>query len=174
MEKSLNKEKFMDKNKYALVIGILIGLIIGITSTYIFMKNIEYKKEENYKKEKLTITEKMELEIKKLSLKNRTYTYVDDIEKEIEKYNSKSKEEKIKGTMFALENDKFYQVDSKTIEKIENGINFSVKFTDMSPINHTVIIINEKGLIEEAIFLVEDNFQIKYNLIGTEVSKLED
>lgn len=165
----------MKKENYALIIGILIGLIIGVSSTYLFMKDIEDKIELNNEKEKLSITEKFELEITKLGLKNRTYVYVDTIESAIVKYNSANEKNKIKKSMFAFDKSGFfYEIDINTNEKVENGKKLEIEFEDKTPNTNTVIIVSDKGKIEEAVFLVENNFQIKYNLIGTTVTKLED
>lgn len=58
-----------NKEKEALVMGLIIGLIIGVFSTYLYMKNVEKKIEEENEKEKISITEKLSQEIAKLSLK---------------------------------------------------------------------------------------------------------
>ena len=81
MENLLTKEKHMEKKneKVALVMGIFIGLIIGVFSTYLYMKSVEKKIEEENEKEKISITEKLSQEIAKLSLKNSAYTFVDTI-----------------------------------------------------------------------------------------------
>ena len=78
IENELTIVIFMDKNKepnksvIALIMGITIGLIIGVGSTYIFMKHQEKEKIKEYEKEKLSITEKLSLEINKLHKENDT------------------------------------------------------------------------------------------------------
>ena len=94
----MDKNKEPNKSVIALIMGITIGLIIGVGSTYIFMKHQEKEKIKEYEKEKLSITEKLSLEINKLGIRNTVFVYVDKIQRKIEEINSKesTEEEKVK------------------------------------------------------------------------------
>ena len=171
MENLLTKEKHMEKKneKVALVMGIFIGLIIGVFSTYLYMKSVEKKIEEENEKEKISITEKLSQEIAKLSLKNSAYTFVDTI-------NSRIKEEKkvVKGTYVMKEDGIFYEADEETTEFINGGAKIdSLKFEDKKLSVNSIVIINDKGTISEAVFYV-DEYKITYDLIGTTVTRLDD
>lgn len=178
MTKKKESKKEPKKEVLALIMGLTIGLIIGVGSTYMFMKHQEESKQEQFEQEKLTITEKLGLEITKLGLRNSTYTYVDKIQAKIAENNEKESTEeekvvKITKGMYVLDKDGiFNQVDEKTAEIIKDGIKIEgIEFGEKQPLEKSVISVNEKGKISDAIFYV-DEFQIKYDLIGTTVTKL--
>ena len=124
----MDKNKEPNKSVIALIMGITIGLIIGVGSTYIFMKHQEKEKIKEYEKEKLSITEKLSLEINKLGIRNTVFVYVDKIQRKIEEINSKesTEEEKVKKItkgMYAIdENGVYNEVDDETKEKGYNII----------------------------------------------------
>ena len=174
----MDKNKEPNKSVIALIMGITIGLIIGVGSTYIFMKHQEKEKIKEYEKEKLSITEKLSLEINKLGIRNTVFVYVDKIQRKIEEINSKesTEEEKVKKItkgMYAIdENGVYNEVDEDTKEVVENGIKIEgIDFGDKVPLKNSVIIINEKGKIVEAVFYIDD-FKVTYDLIGTTVTKI--
>ncbi|MEG0022161.1 MAG: hypothetical protein RSB77_05145 [Bacilli bacterium] len=164
----------MKKQTFALIMGLSIGLIIGVLGTYIFMRSYEKKAEQQYELEKTSITEKLSLEITKLGLKTTTYDYVDIIETRIDEINQNKDSKKIDKGMYSLFEDKnFYLVNEETTEKVENGsIIDKLKLKDKELSQKSLIVVSDKGKIAEAIFYIE-GFQIKYNLIGTTVSKVE-
>ena len=174
----MDKNKEPNKSVIALIMGITIGLIIGVGSTYIFMKHQEKEKIKEYEKEKLSITEKLSLEINKLGIRNTVFVYVDKIQRKIEEINSKesTEEEKVKKItkgMYAIdENGVYNEVDEDTKEVVENGIKIEgIDFGDKVPLKNSVIIINEKCKIVEAVFYIDD-FKVTYDLIGTTVTKI--
>ena len=175
----MKKEKKAEPRKehIALIMGLVIGLIIGMLSTYVYMKKIEEKHEQEYEKEKLSITEKLSLEITKLGLKNLTYTFIDEINKTINETNEKNEEgtPKIVKGMYILKNDGiFYQVDEETTKIIENGAKIkNVDFKDKVVLENSLLLLNEKANISEAVFYI-DEFKITYNLIGTSVTKIDE
>ena len=160
--------------KVALVMGIFIGLIIGVFSTYLYMKSVEKKIEEENEKEKISITEKLSQEIAKLSLKNSAYTFVDTINSRIKEINEKEEKKVVKGTYVMKEDGIFYEADEKTTEFINGGAKIdSLKFEDKKLSVNSIVIINDKGTISEAVFYV-DEYKITYDLIGTTVTRLDD
>ena len=174
----MDKNKEPNKSVMALIMGITIGLIIGVGSTYIFMKHQEKEKIKEYEKEKLSITEKLSLEINKLGIRNTVFVYVDKIQRKIEEINSKesTEEEKVKKItkgMYAIdENGVYNEVNEDTKEVVKNGIKIEgIDFGDKVPLKNSVIIINEKGKIVEAVFYI-DEFKVTYDLIGTTVTKI--
>ena len=95
-----------------------------------------------------------------------------------EEINSKesTEEEKVKKItkgMYAIdENGVYNEVDEDTKEVVENGIKIEgIDFGDKVPLKNSVIIINEKGKIVEAVFYIDD-FKVTYDLIGTTVTKI--
>lgn len=170
-----DKKSETRKEALALVMGLVIGLTIGVLSTYVYMKQIEEKHVEEYEKEKLSITEKLSLEITKLGLKNSTYTFIDAIDKRINEINGSTEEGvvKIVKGMYILKNDGiFYQVDEETTELVKDGAKIDkVDFGDKIVLENSLVLLNEKAGISEAVFYV-DEFKITYNLIGTTVTKI--
>ena len=75
--------------------------------------------------------------------------------------------------MYAIdENGVYNEVDEETKEVVENGIKIEgIDFGDKVPLKNSVIIINEKGKIVEAVFYIDD-FKVTYDLIGTTVTKI--
>lgn len=173
----MKKDKKTEPRKevIALIMGLVIGLIIGVLSTYVYMKHVEEAHEKEYEKEKLSITEKLSLEITKLGLKNSTYTFVDAIDKRINEINASTEEgtvKIVKGMYILKEDGIFYQVDEETTELVENGAKINnVDFGDKVVLKDSLVLLNEKAGISEAVFYV-DEYKITYNLIGTTVTKL--
>ena len=75
--------------------------------------------------------------------------------------------------MYILKEDGiFYQVDEETTELVENGAKINnVDFGDKVVLKDSLVLLNEKAGISEAVFYV-DEYKITYNLIGTTVTKL--
>ena len=166
----------MEKKKeiVALVMGLFIGLTIGVFSTYLYMKNVEKKIEEENEKEKISITEKLSQEITKLSLKNASYTFVDTINSRIKEINEKEDKKVVKGTYVMKEDGIFYEANEETTEFIEGGAKIdSIKFEDKELLPNSIVMISDKGSISEAVFYVGE-YKITYNLIGTSVTRLDE
>lgn len=165
----------MKNNKLvlALIMGIAIGLTIGTITTYFIMKTGETKQQEEYQSDKLTITEKLTLEIKKLTIKNTVYNYVDTVENKIVALKEKDDKYVVKTGMYMLkEEGTLKQVDETTLEILKDGATISdVDFGEELPNLDSMIYITEKGKVSEAVFYV-DGFQITYDLVGTKVTKI--
>ena len=165
----MNK-KGQEKLIYAFVIGILIGAMVGTGGTYAVMRNNEKNQATEYENEKLSITEKLQLEITKLGLRNTTYRLVDDIESRISKINEGDK--KLESGIYLLgENNTYYLANEETLELIPDSlpINIEEYKTDKIPTGKSMVIITDKGKISEAVFYI-DTFQITYDLIGTKIT----
>lgn len=68
----------------------------------------------------------------------------------------------------------FYQADEETTEFINGGATIdSLKFEDKKLSVNSIVIVNDKGSISEAVFYV-DEYKITYDLIGTTVTRLDD
>ena len=142
------------KEKEALVMGLIIGLIIGVFSTYLYMKSVEKKIEEENEKEKISITEKLSQEIAKLSLKNSAYTFVDTINSRIKEINEKEEKKVVKGTYVMKEDGIFYEADEETTEFINGGAKIdSLKFEDKKISVNSIVIINDATKTITNIFL---------------------
>ena len=64
------------------------------------------------------------------------------------------------------------QVDEETTKLVENGAKINnVDFGDKVVLKDSLVLLNEKAGISEAVFYV-DEYKITYNLIGTTVTKL--
>jgi|GEM_PF-2966217 len=167
----------MKNNKLvlALIMGIAIGITIGALATYFIMKTGETKQKEEYQSEKLTITEKLTLEIKKLTLKNTVYNYVDTVENKMATLKENDDKYEIKAGMYMLkEEGTLKQVDETTLEVLNDGATISnVDFGEESPNLDSMVYITEKGKVSEAVFYV-DGFQITYDLVGTKVTEIEE
>lgn len=167
----------MKNNKLvlALIMGIAIGLTIGAIATYFIMKTGATKQEEEYQSEKLTITEKLTLEIKKLTLKNTVYNYVDTVENKITALKEADDEYVVKAGMYMLKEEGILkQVDETTLEVLDGGATISdVDFGEELPDLDSMVYITEKGKVSEAVFYV-DGFQITYDLVGTKVTEIEE
>ena len=166
----------MKNNKLvlALIMGIAIGITIGALATYFIMKTGETKQKEEYQSEKLTITEKLTLEIKKLTLKNTVYNYVDAVENKMTTLKEDDDKYEIKAGMYMLkEEGTLKQVNETTLEVLTDGATISnVDFGEESPNLDSMVYITEKGKVSEAVFYV-DGFQITYDLVGTKVTEIE-
>lgn len=166
----------MKNNKLvlALIMGIAIGITIGALATYFIMKTGETKQKEEYQSEKLTITEKLTLEIKKLTLKNTVYNYVDTVENKMTTLKEDDDKYEIKAGMYMLkEEGTLKQVNETTLEVLTDGATISnVDFGEESPNLDSMVYITEKGKVSEAVFYV-DGFQITYDLVGTKVTEIE-
>lgn len=166
----------MKNNKLvlALIMGIAIGITIGALATYFIMKTGETKQKEEYQSEKLTITEKLTLEIKKLTLKNTVYNYVDTVENKMTTLKEDDDKYEIKAGMYMLkEEGTLKQVNETTLEVLTDGATISnVDFGEETPNLDSMVYITEKGKVSEAVFYV-DGFQITYDLVGTKVTEIE-
>ncbi len=166
----------MKNNKLvlALIMGIAIGITIGALATYFIMKTGETKQKEEYQSEKLTITEKLTLEIKKLTLKNTVYNYVDAVENKMTTLKEDDDKYEIKAGMYMLkEEGTLKQVNETTLEVLTDGATISnVDFGEETPNLDSMVYITEKGKVSEAVFYV-DGFQITYDLVGTKVTEIE-
>lgn len=167
----------MKNNKLvlALIMGIAIGLTIGALATYFIMKTGESKQQEEYQNDKLTITEKLTLEIKKLTLKNTVYNYVDTVENKMASLKEADDKYEVKAGMYMLkEKGTLKQVDETTLEILKDGATISnVDFGEELPDLDSMVYITEKGKVSEAVFYV-DGFQITYDLVGTKVTEIEE
>jgi len=165
----------MKNNKLvlALIMGIAIGLTVGAITTYFIMKTGESKRNEEYQSEKLTITEKLTLEIKKLTIKNTVYNYVDTVESKIAALKEKDDKYVVKAGMYMLkEEGTLKQVDETTLEVLKDGATISdIDFGEDLPNLDSMVYITEKGKVSEAVFYV-DGFQITYDLVGTKVTQI--
>ncbi len=166
----------MKNNKLvlALIMGIAIGITVGAIATYFIMKTGETKQKEEYQSEKLTITEKLTLEIKKLTLKNTVYNYVDAVENKMASLKEDDDKYEIKAGMYMLkEEGTLKQVNETTLEVLTDGATISnVDFGEESPNLDSMVYITEKGKVSEAVFYV-DGFQITYDLVGTKVTEID-
>lgn len=166
----------MKNNKIvlALVMGISIGLILGIIGTFLIMKTSETKQIKEYENQNLTITEKLGLEIKKLTLKNTTYNYVDAIETKITTLKENDSKYTVVAGMYMLkEKGVLKQVDETSLAVITDGAEVSnIDFGSTEPDLESMVYINEKGKVSEAVFYT-DGFQITYDLVGTKVTQIE-
>ena len=128
----------MKNNKLvlALIMGIALGITVGAIATYFIMKTGETKQKEEYQSEKLTITEKLTLEIKKLTLKNTVYNYVDAVENKMASLKEDDDKYEIKAGMYMLkEEGTLKQVNETTLEVLTDGATISnVDFGEESPI----------------------------------------
>jgi hypothetical protein len=138
------------------------------------MKTGETKQKEEYQSEKLTITEKLTLEIKKLTLKNTVYNYVDTVENKMTTLKEDDDKYEIKAGMYMLiEEGTLKQVNETTLEVLTDGATISnVDFGEETPNLDSMVYITEKGKVSEAVFYV-DGFQITYDLVGTKVTEIE-
>lgn len=165
----------MKNNKLvlALIMGIAIGLTIGAITTYFIMKTGASKQQEEYQNEKLTITEKLTLEIKKLTLKNTVYNYIDAVESKVTTLKEKDDKYVIKAGMYMLKEEGTLKlVDETTLEVLKDGATISdVDFGEEAPNLESMVYITEKGKVSEAVFYV-DGFQITYDLVGTKVTEI--
>jgi cell division protein YceG involved in septum cleavage len=165
----------MKNNKLvlALIMGIAIGLTIGAITTYFIMKTGESKQQKEYQNEKLTITEKLTLEIKKLTLKNTVYNYIDTVENKVIALKEKDDKYVVKAGMYMLkEAGTLKQVDETTLEVLKDGATISgVDFGEELPDLDSMVYITEKGKVSEAVFYV-GGFQITYDLVGTKVTEI--
>lgn len=164
-----------EKTLLALIMGVAIGISVGSLTTYFIMKDTNEKEIDAYKEENLSITEKFTLEIEKLTLKNSTYHYVDMIENTIQTKLSEDNKFKIEAGMYLIkDNNTLKQVNEETLEVLSKGIIITdITFDGNMPDVDSMVLLNEKGKIKEAVFY-KDGYQIKYNLIGTEVTKIEE
>ncbi len=167
----------MKNNKLvlALIMGIAIGLSLGAIATYFIMKTGQSKEIEEYQSEKLTITEKLTLEIKKLTLKNTVYNYVDTVEGTMLSLKEADDKYVVKAGMYMLkEEGTLKQVDETTLDVLTDGaIIANVDFGEEPPNLDSMVYITEKGKVSEAVFYV-DGFQITYDLVGTKVTQIEE
>ncbi len=167
----------MKNNKLvlALIMGIAIGLTVGAITTYFIMKTGETKRNEEYQTEKLTITEKLTLEIKKLTIKNTVYNYVDTVEDTMATLKEANDEYTIIAGMYMLkEEGTLKQVDETTLEVLDGGATITdIDFGEDLPDLESMVYITEKGKVSEAVFYV-DGFQITYDLVGTKVTQIEE
>lgn len=164
-----------EKTLLALIMGVAIGISLGSLTTYFIMKDTNEKEIDAYKEENLSITEKFTLEIEKLTLKNSTYHYVDMIENTIQTKLSEDNKFKIEAGMYLIkDSNTLKQVNEETLEVLSKGIIITdITFDGNMPDVDSMVLLNEKGKIKEAVFY-KDGYQIKYNLIGTEVTKIEE
>lgn len=166
----------MKNNKLvlALIMGLAIGLTIGAVTTYFIMKTGQTKQIEEYKSENLTITQKLTLEIKKLTLKSATYNYVDAVENAVSVLKEKDSKYTVKSGMYMLKQAKVLtQVNEETLEILPDAATISdIDFGKDEPSLDSMVYINEKGKVSEAVFYV-DGFQITYDIVGTKVTEVE-
>lgn len=166
----------MKNNKLvlALIMGLAIGLTIGAVTTYFIMKTGQTKQIEEYKSENLTITQKLTLEIKKLTLKSATYNYVDAVENAVSVLKEKDSKYTVKSGMYMLKQAKVLtQVNEETLEILPDAATISdIDFGKDEPSLDSMVYINEKGKVSEAVFYV-DGFQITYDIVGTKVTEIE-
>ena len=162
----------INKLYYALIIGLLIGLSIGSLLTYFIMKDNSDKDLSKLENENTSITEKLSEEVKKLTLKNTIYNYVDIIKDRINEL--KQSKIDINGGMYLLFSPStFKQVDEETYLVKNNGsIIDELDFSDGKLEEKSMFILNENGGIKEAVFYI-DNYQITYDLLSTKVVKVE-
>lgn len=166
----------MKNNKLvlALIMGLVVGLTIGAFTTYFIMKTGQTKQLEEYKSENLTITQKLSLEIKKLTLKSATYNYVDAVENAISVLKEKDSKYTIKPGMYMLKQTNLLtEVNEETLEVLPDAVTISdIDFGKEGPNLNSMVYINEKGKVSEAVFYV-DGFQITYDIVGTKVTEVE-
>lgn len=163
-----------EKTLLALITGVALGLVIGSLTVYFIMKESNEKEIDAYKEENLSITEKFTMEIEKLNLKNLTYHYVDTIENHIQTKLSEDNKFNVKASMYLIKDgNTLKEVEEETLNIIANGkaIN-DIDFNGNMPDDNSMVILTEKGKIKEAVFY-KDGYQIKYDIIGTEVTKIE-
>ena len=138
----------MKNNKLvlALIMGLAIGLTIGAVTTYFIMKTGQTKQIEEYKSENLTITQKLTLEIKKLTLKSATYNYVDAVENAVSVLKEKDSKYTVKSGMYMLKQAKVLtQVNEETLEILPDAATISdIDFGKDEPSLDSMVYINEK------------------------------
>lgn len=163
-----------EKTLLALITGVALGLVIGSLSVYFIMKESNEKEIDAYKEENLSITEKFTMEIEKLNLKNLTYHYVDTIENHIQTKLSEDNKFNVKASMYLIKDgNTLKEVEEETLNIIANGKSINdIDFNGNMPDDNSMVILTEKGKIKEAVFY-KDGYQIKYDIIGTEVTKIE-
>ena len=166
----------MKNNKLvlALITGLTIGLTVGVVTTYFIMKTGQTKQIEEFKSENLTITQKLSLEIKKLALKSVTYNYVDAVENAVSVLKEKDSKYTVKSGMYMLKQAKILtQVNEETLEILPDAATISdIDFGKDEPNLDSMVYINEKGKVSEAVFYV-DGFQITYDIVGTKVTEVD-
>jgi hypothetical protein len=153
--------------------GLAIGMTLGTLITYVVMNVNETKEIKKYEDQNLTLQEKLSLEIRKLTLKNTTYNYVDAIEETINSLKEKDSNYVVKSGMYLLNNNYvFTLVDKESLKPIADSTTITnIPFGDTKPKENSMVYVNEKGKVTEGVFYVE-NFQIKYDLIGTKVTQI--
>ena len=163
-----------EKTLLALITGVALGLVIGSLTVYFIMKESNEKEIDAYKEENLSITEKFTMEIEKLNLKNLTYHYVDTIENHIQTKLSEDNKFNVKASMYLIKDgNTLKEVEEETLNIIANGKSINdIDFNGNMPDDNSMVILTEKGKIKEAVFY-KDGYQIKYDIIGTEVTKIE-
>lgn len=166
----------MKNNKLvlALIMGLVVGLTIGAVTTYFIMKTGQTKQIEEYKSENLTITQKLSLEIKKLTLKSDTYNYVDAVENAVSVLKEADSKYTVKSGMYMLKQPNILkQVNEETLEVLPDAAIISdIDFGKEGPNLDSMVYINEKGKVSEAVFYI-DGFQITYDIVGTKVTEVE-
>ncbi|MBO5414741.1 MAG: hypothetical protein J6A17_03830 [Bacilli bacterium] len=163
-----------EKTLLAFITGVAIGLIIGSLTVYFVMKDSNEKEINAYKEENLSITEKFTIEIEKLNLKTSAYHFVDTIENHIQTKLSEDNKFEVKAGMYLIKDtNTLKEVDEETLNIITNGKVISdIDFNGNLPDDNSMVILTEKGKIKEAVFY-KDGYQIKYDIIKTEVTKIE-
>ena len=80
----------------------------------------------------------------------------------------------VKAGMYLIkDNNTLKEVEEETLNIITNGKVISdIDFNGNLPDDNSMVILTEKGKIKEAVFY-KDGYQIKYDIIKTEVTKIE-
>lgn len=144
---------------------IILGILIGSTVTFVIMN----KKEE---KNSSGIQEAIMTETKKLLLRNDMYNYVETIEKSIKDILDEDEEIVLKKCNLIFKDNVFMEIDEE--EKIvEKGLRIeNIPFKSTTPLDNSIITINDKGKIEEATIYVE-GFKLHYDFLSVSVESTE-
>lgn len=141
----------------------IIGIVVGSSITYVIMK-------ERDNKNKDSIQETIAKEAKKLMLRNDMYNYVEVIEKRIQEELEEDKKIVLAHSSLVFDADTFKEID-KDNKIIKDGFKITdIPFKSETPLENSIITINEKGTIEEATVYIE-GYKLTYDFIGVSVEE---
>lgn len=147
------------------IIVFIVGIVIGSSITYVFMK-------EKDTKDKNTIQETIVKEAKKLMLRNDMYNYVEVIEKRIKEEVEEDKKIVLSHSNLIFDVDTFKEIDENN-KIVEDGFKITdIPFKSDAPLENSIITINEKGTIEKATIYIE-GYKLIYDFIGVSIEETE-
>ncbi len=147
------------------ILFLIIGIIIGSSTTFVIM----YKKDENNNS---SIQEAITKETKKILLRNDMYNYVETIEKSIKDILDEDEKIVLKKCDLVFKEDVFMEIDEDE-QIVEKGFRIEdIPFKSATPLDNSIITINDKGKIEEATIYVE-GYKLHYDFLSVSVESTE-